>query len=141
MDDLVGEWRAARAEWAAANAAGKPVQYRNRIMTRIWDLGHRIAEHPESHDEIIALSGRDQDPDLRLGAALVREHWDIVGAADTLVSVIHDSGAWITRPVTMTRALEVKSTPTARTAALCLFNIDSGRGNTGVASTGGTQSR
>lgn len=131
MDDLISEWRAARAEWAAADAVGKPVPERNRIMDRIWNLGHEIAAHPHMHEAINALCGPDQDPDLRVGAALVREHWDVAGAAETLVSVIHDSGAAITRPVTMSVALSVKSTTTARTAALCLLNLDDGRGNTG----------
>lgn len=118
MDHLISEWRAARAEWADADAAGKPVQIRNRIMDRIWNLGHEIAAHPHVHWSINALCEPDQDPDLRLGAALVREHWDVAGAAETLVSVIQDSGASITRPVTMSGALNVKSTTTARTAAL-----------------------
>lgn len=132
MDDLIAEWRAAWAEWSDANEADKPVQSRNRIMDRIWTFGHEIAAHPPLHDAVIALCGPGQDPELRVGAALVRENWDVAGAADTLVSVIRDSGDHIARPVTMSAALGVKSTTTARTAALCLLNIDEGRGNTGV---------
>jgi len=134
VDDLIGEWREARSEWAAADAAGKPVRVRNRIMDRIWDLGRKIAAHPQLHAEITALCGVGEDPDLRVGAALVREHWDVAGAAETLVSVIQDSGASVTRPVTMSGALSVRATTAARTAALCLFNIDEGRGNTGATS-------
>lgn len=106
----------------------------NRIMDRIWKLGHEIANRPELHDKIGALCGADQDPDLRIGAALVLEHWDIDCAAETFVSIIHASGDSVTRPMTMADALRVKSTTTARTAALCLLNIDDGRGNTGAAS-------
>ncbi len=134
MDDLISDWRAARTEWAAANAAGKPVKVSNRIMDRIWKLGREIANRPELHEKVGALCGPDQDPDLRVGAALVLEHWDIEGAAETFVSVIHDSGDSVTRPMTMADALRVKSATTARTAALCLLNIDDGRGNTGAAS-------
>lgn len=132
MADLISEWLAARAEWAAANAAGRPVQVCNRIMDRIWALSSEIAGHPELHEPITALCEPRQDSDVRLGAALVREHWDVAGAADTLVSVIHASGASIMRPVTMSHALRVETTTTARTAALCLLNIDSGRGNVGT---------
>ena len=133
MADLMSEWLAARAEWAAANASGRPVQVCNRIMDRIWELRREIAGHPELHEAIVVLCEPGQDSDVRLGAALVREHWDVAGAADTLVSVINASGASITRPVTMSHALSVETTTTARTAALCLLNIDSGRGNTGAA--------
>ena len=101
-------------------------------MDRVWALGREIAGHSELHDSVNALCGSEQDPDVRLGAALVREYWDTVGAAETLVSVIEASGASIVRPVTMSRALSVKTTTTASTAALCLFNIDNGRGNTGA---------
>jgi hypothetical protein len=132
MTDLINEWLAVRAEWTAANAAGRSAQVCNRIMDRIWALSSEIAGHPELHEAIIALCEPGQDSDARLGAALVREHWDVAGAADTLVSVIHASGTSITRPVTMTHALSVETTTTARTAALCLLNIDSGRGNTGT---------
>ena len=131
MTDLINEWLAARAEWAAANAAGRPAQVCNGIMDRTWALSGEIAGHPQMHEEINALCEPGQDSDVRLGAALVREHWDVAGAADTLVSVIHNSGTSITRPVTMSHALSVETTTTARTAALCLLNIDSGRGNTG----------
>jgi hypothetical protein len=132
MTDLINEWLAARAEWAAANAAGRPVEVCNRMMDRTWALSGEIAGHPELHEAITALCEPGQDSDVRLGAALVREHWDVAGAADTLASVIHASGTSITRPVTMSHALSVKTTTTARTAALCLLNIDGGRGNTGT---------
>jgi hypothetical protein len=132
VDDLISQWRAARAEWVAADAAGKPVKVRNRIMDRIWSLGHKIAAHPELHERVEAYCGPDQDPDLRVWAALVREHWDVDGAAETFVSVIQHSGDSAARPMTMADALKVKSTTTAWTAALCLLNIDEGRGNTGA---------
>lgn len=133
MTDLINEWLVAREEWAAANDTGRHVQVCNRIMDRIRALSSEIAGHPKLHEEIIALCDPGQESDVRLGAALVREHWDVAGAADTLVSVIPASGASITRPVTMSHALSVETTTTARTAALCLLNIDSGRGNTGTA--------
>lgn len=132
MVDLIREWRTARAEWAAADAAGASVRVCNRIMDRIWSLAHQIAADPSLHSLIEDLCGSDRDADLRLGAALVREHWDVRGAAETLMSVIQQSGESIGRPVTMSSALAVKSSTTARTAALCLLNIDSGRGNTGT---------
>ena len=132
MTDLINEWLAARAEWTAANAAGRPVQVCNRIMDRTRTLSGEIAGHPELHEAIIALCEPGQDADVRLGAALMREHWDVAGAADTFVSVIHASGTSLLRPVTMSNALGVETTTTARTAALCLLNIDSGRGNTGT---------
>lgn len=130
MPDLIDEWFAARTEWDAANESGQPVHVRNRIMDRIRALSRDIASHPEMHDRITALCAPQQMPDVRLSAALVREHWDATGAADTLVSIIHDSGASIARPVTMSSALSVDTSRTAWTAALCLFNIDSGRSNT-----------
>jgi len=132
MADLITDWLKAREEWAAANAAGRPVKERNRIMDRIWALGHEIARSPALHQRINELCESREDPDTRLGAALVREHWDARGAADTMVSVIHASGASVTRPVTMDVALSIKTSTTASTAALCLLNIDSGRGNTGT---------
>jgi hypothetical protein len=132
VEDLLGDWRSAWTEWTAADAAGKPVNVRNRIMGRIWNLGHEIASRSELHSAVTSLCGADQDPDLRVRAALVREHWDVDGAADTHVSVIRDSGFSVARPMTMEGALSVKSSTTARTAALCLFNIDEGRGNTGA---------
>jgi hypothetical protein len=85
------------------------------------------------HEAINALCDPDQDPDLRDGAALVREHWDVAGAA-TLVSVIHDSGAALTRPVTMTGALTVRSTATARQPRGAGTISTRGRGNTGTKS-------
>lgn len=132
MADLINEWLSAQAEWTAANAAGRPPDVCNRIFDRAWALKREIAGHPELHEAIVALCDPAQDPDVRLGAALVREHWDVAGAGETLVSVIQSSGASITRPVTMSSALDVRTTMTARDAALCLFNIDSGRGNTGA---------
>jgi hypothetical protein len=133
MPDLINTWLAARAEWAAANMAGRPVGDRNRLMDRVLALGRDIAARAELHDEVVALCGPAMDADVRLAAALVREHWDVDGAADTFVSLVRSSGASITRPVTMTSALNVSTTTTARNAALCLLNIDSGRGNTGAA--------
>ena len=132
MADLINEWLAARAEWTAAASAARPVEECNGMIDRVRALAREIAGDPELHQAITTLCESAQDPDLRLGAALVREHWDLAGAADTLVSVIDDSGASITRPVTMAIALSVGTTMTARTAALCLLNIDSGRGNTGT---------
>ncbi len=132
MADLITQWRTARAEWAAADVAGASVRVCNRMMDRIWSLAHQIAADPSLHSLIEDLCGPDRDADLRVGAALVREHWDVRGAAETLMSVIQQSGGSIGRPVTMSSALAVKSSTTARTAALCLLNIDSGRGNTGT---------
>jgi hypothetical protein len=132
MADLLKEWLAARTEWAAADAAGLPVHARNQIMDRVRALSSKIAGEAELHEAVIALCEAGQDSDVRLGAALVREHWDVAGAADTLVSLIHASGATIVRPVTMEHALRVQTTTTARAAALCLLNIDRGRGNTGT---------
>lgn len=133
--DLLNEWGTARAQWAAGNADGRSVRHRNRIMDRIWALSDEIAAHPELHSEIVALCGPDQDADTRLDAALVRERWDLAGADETLVGVIQSSGASITRPVTMTSALAVRTTKAASDAALCLLNIDDGRGNTGKSAT------
>ena len=87
-----------------------------------------IAANPALHPEIVALCNRTVGPDERLAAALVREHWDQVGAADTLVSIIESSGVSVRRPVRMGDALAVADA-VARTAALCLMNIDDGRGN------------
>jgi hypothetical protein len=92
MTDLINEWLAARAEWAAATAAGRSVQVCNRIMDRTWALSSEIAGHPALHEAVIALCEPGQDSDVRPRAALVRERWDVAGAADTLVSVIHASG-------------------------------------------------
>ncbi len=135
MRDLLNEWHAARAQWAAANADGRSVRHRNKIMDRIWVLSDEIAAHPELHAEIVALCGPDQDEDTRLAAALVRERWDLACADETLVAIVQGSGASITRPVTMTSALAVRTTRAASDAALCLLNIDDGRGNTGKAAT------
>ena len=132
MADLITQWRAARAECAAAEVTGASVRVRNQIMDRIWSLAHQIAADPSLHSLIQDLCGPDRDADLRIGAALVREHWDVRGAAETLMSVIQQSGDTIGRPVTMSSALAVKASTAARTAALCLLNIDSGRGNTGT---------
>ena len=129
--DLLNDWLAARAQWAASNADGRSVRHRNRLMDRIWALSGEIAAHPELHAEVVALCGPDQDENTRLGAALVRERWDLAGADATLVAIIESSGATITRPVTMTSALAVRTTKAASDAALCLLNIDDGRGNTG----------
>lgn len=130
MADLMGEWMAARADWAAANAAGQSVRVRNRKMDRLRALNRQVAERQDLHDAVSGLCEVDNTPETRVDAALVREHWDIVGAAATFVSVIESSGASIERPVTMSRALSVNTTAAARTAALCLHNIDEGRGNT-----------
>lgn len=135
MRDPLSDWLAARAQWAAANADGRSVRYVNRIMDQIWVLSDEIAALPELHAEVVALCGPDQDEDTRLGAALVRERWDLAGADETLVAVIESSGASIVRPVTMASALAVRSTRAASVAALCLLNIDHGRGNTGRATT------
>lgn len=132
MTDLVSEWREAWAQWTAAEAAGRSVKTCNKIMDRIWALGREIARRPDLHNPIEALCAPGQAPDVRLHAALVREHWDIAGAAEALVAIIRDSGTTIERPVTMSGALGVSTTQTARSAALCLFNIDRGTGNTGA---------
>ncbi len=97
-------------------------------MDSIRRLSREIAAHPGLHDGVIDLCEPEQEAGVRVAAALVREHWDSAGAADTLVSVIRDSGAAISRPVTMSDALGVQSTRDARTAALCLLSIDDGRG-------------
>ncbi len=43
MADLITDWLKAREDRAAANAAGRPVKVCNRIMDRVWALGHEIA--------------------------------------------------------------------------------------------------
>jgi len=132
MTDLVYEWREAWARWTAADAAGRSVKTCNKIMDRIWALGREIARRPDLHDPIEALCAPGRAPDVRLHAALVREHWDCAGAAETLLATISHSGATIERPVTMSGALSISTTQTAQSAALCLFNIDRGTGNTGA---------
>jgi hypothetical protein len=131
MGDLIATWRAARARWAAGNAGKLPVKAQNELMDEIRALSREIASHQEIHPLIEGLCAPEHDPDDRLGAALVREHWDPEGAASTLVAIVEDSGQSIQRPVDMSAALAIRTTSTARTAALCLLNIDSGRGNTG----------
>jgi hypothetical protein len=131
--NLLNDWLTAWAQWAAANADGQSVRSRNRIIDQIWALSDEVAAHPELHAEVVALCGPEQDEDTRLRAALIRERWDLAGADETLVAVIEGSGASITRPLTMTSALAVRTTKAASDAALCLLNIDSGRGNTGKA--------
>lgn len=123
--DLVSEWRAARSEWVEANAEGKlPVHVRNRMMDRTRALETEIAGRPALHGALIALCDPREDPETRLDAAVARRHWDEEGAADTFVSIVVESGASITRPVTMADALRVKTTMTAWTAALCLYDMD-----------------
>ena len=135
MDDLIGEWRATRREWAAANAAGKSVRYRNRIHDRIWDLGHRIAEHPENYDEMVALCAIDQEPDVRIGAALAREHFGYrwcrrnVDFGDTRL------GRFDCATRHEDERARIRTHLNRGTAAMRLFNIDTGRGNTGLART------
>ena len=131
MDDLVAEWLDVREQWAAANAEGRSVRTRNRLMDRHWKLGKQIAQDPKLHDVIDALCEPKNDPDVRLTAALVREHWDPAASEKTLLSIIEASGATIRRPVTMIEALSVRTTAAAQSAALCLYNVDEGRGNIG----------
>ena len=133
MPDLIDDWLLAWAEWTDADVAGRgTVRARNLMIDKVWSLGREIAARDELHDSINALCEPGRDPDTRVHAALVREHWDVAGAAETLVSVIATSGASVARPVTMSEALRVSTTKAASTAALCLLNIDSGRGNTGA---------
>lgn len=134
VTDLVGEWRETWAQWIAANASGRSVKACNKIMDRVWALGREIARRPDLHDAIEALCAVGQEPDVRFHAALVREHWDSAGAAETLLAVIRDSGASVERPVTMSSALSIGTTQAAKSAALCLFNIDRGAGNVGAVS-------
>ncbi len=133
VTDLVGDWREAWAQWAAASASGGSVVARNLMMDRIWALGQEIARSPDLHESMEGLCAPGQEPDVRLHAALVREHWDSRGSAETLIEIISDSGASVERPVTMSSALSVSTTTTARSAALCLYNIDRGSGNVGAA--------
>jgi hypothetical protein len=131
MSDLINEWRWQWGCWVGSEAQGADVSLRNSLMDRIRVLSAEIAEAPELHERIERLCTSENDADTRVRAALVREHWDAIGSAATLVDVIESSGAAIARPVTMAGALGVQTTSSARTAALCLLNIDSGRGNTG----------
>jgi hypothetical protein len=134
VTDLVSDWRKTWAQWGAANDAGRSVTARNKIMDRIWALGREIAIRPDLHEPVEALCAPNQEPDTRLHAALVREHWDSAGAAETLVAIIRDSGATLERPLTMSSALSINTTQTAKSAALCLFNIDRSTGNIGAVS-------
>ena len=113
VSDLVSDWRSAWSDWTVAEAAGAPVPVRNGLMDRIWTLSREIASRGDLHSAVTALCGHQNDPDLRVRAALVREHWDVEGAADTHASVILDSVASASRPMTMKAALSVTSPTSA----------------------------
>ncbi len=49
MADLIDEWLAAQAEWAAATAAARPAKQCNRMLDRARVLAREIAGHPELH--------------------------------------------------------------------------------------------
>ena len=65
----------------------------------------------------------DEDPWVRLNAALAVETWDAKGATEAFVAILTTTGNTVRRPMTMDRALSV-SGEIGRAAALCLFNSD-----------------
>lgn len=130
MEDLIEAWLHSRAAWTASALAGEPARKQNRLADRVWELSRRIAVDPALRPTIIGLCASDMDPDTRLGAALVRERWNIGGATLTLVDIVEKSGAVLPRPATMMGALAGDTTRSARSAALCVYNIDRGTGNT-----------
>jgi hypothetical protein len=114
---------------AVAEAERKPVRQRNRLREAVGLAAAAVAAQPELHPAIVELCSDHHDLHDRVAAALVREHWDPAGAAATLLAVAEASGQRLRRPVSMRAALEVSSPAEARIAALCLMNIDAGRGN------------
>jgi hypothetical protein len=123
------EWKRLREVLAVAEAERKPVRERNRLHDAVGLAAAAVAAQPELHPAIVELCSDHNDLHDRVAAALVREHWDPVGAAATFLAVAEASGHRLIRPLSMHAALEVSSPAAARIAALCLLNIDAGRGN------------
>jgi len=123
------EWKRLREVLAVAEAERKPVRERNRLYDAVGLAAAAVAGQPELHPAIVELCSDHNDLHDRVAAALVREHWDPVGAAATFLAVAEACGHRLIRPVSMHAALEVSSPAAARIAALCLLNIDAGRGN------------
>ena len=117
------EWHAARQAWEAARRANEPARERNRRADRFWELSRAIAHDVSLRSQVVELCGLGSGDDTRLGAALIREHWDVEGAVRTMLEIVEVSGAQLPRPVTMASALAVDTTSTARSAALCVYNL------------------
>lgn len=104
-----------------------PVRVHNRLMTAVTRACERLAEMPAGRSALAEAAASDPDPWLRLVAATTVQQWDLASARATLEGLVTSSGGSVVRPMTMTAALAVEGEP-GRSAALCLLNLDSGKG-------------
>lgn len=130
----LASWRAAFETLAEAEKSGRPVRERNRLHDLVRREAAELAGSERARVAIERLARDESDLALRLAATLALEQWDAVAAAHALEQIVQVSGGSVTRPMTMTSALAVGHR-VGKIAALCLFNLDQGKGNVAASPT------
>lgn len=98
------------------------VRAHNKRMNALWAL---LGELAASHEGRLALESLLRDSpttSLRIAVANVVMRWDGFSARDALEEIVSTGGGQVTRPMTMTAALQAPD-GTARNAALSLLNL------------------
>jgi hypothetical protein len=120
-DSLLERVRRAVSEADAAPLT--PVRTRNRLMTKVQQACDQLASTQAGRSALEWAAKFDPEPTVRLTAANTVARWDRKAGATALEALVTESGGRVTRPMTMSAALEVEW-GTGRNAALCLLNLD-----------------
>jgi hypothetical protein len=115
--------RLRRAVSEADVAPLTPVRVRNRLMTKVQQACDQLASTQVGRSALEWAAKFDPEPTVRLTAANTVARWDPEAGATALEALVTESGGRVTRPMTMSAALEVEW-GTGRDAALCLLNLD-----------------
>lgn len=99
------------------------VRGQNKRMDALWAVLNELAESPDGRLALDALLRDCPTTELRISIANVVMRWDGFSARDALEEIITTSGGHVTRPMTMSTALQAPH-GTARNAALSLLNLD-----------------
>jgi hypothetical protein len=95
-------------------------------MNSVREECARLASTASGRAALASAARFDDDPWLRLHAAVAVGSWDTASSADALTTLIVNAGGTVLRPMTLTVALAVRD-EIGKSAALCLLNLDRGQ--------------
>jgi len=99
------------------------VRAHNKRMDEHWAALNDLAASPDGRLALETLMRDSPITSLRISIANVVMRWDGFSARDVLEEIVTSGGGHVTRPMTMTLALQAPD-GAARNAALSLLNLD-----------------
>ena len=99
------------------------VRAHNKRMDAHWAVLNELAARPDGKLALETLLRDSPITTLRISIANVVMRWDGLSARDVLEEIVTSSGDHVTRPMTMTVALQAPD-GAAKSAALSLLNLD-----------------